>query len=84
MIEDLAAIKEFINSFNQNLYKETEIQRPELQLRGETSIYMEEQAELEEPFEEEEILGCLKLCAMEKARRPDGFPLSFYLTFGSY
>ncbi|WMV45676.1 hypothetical protein MTR67_039061 [Solanum verrucosum] len=33
------------------------------------------------PFEEEEILGCSKLCAMEKAPGPDGFPMSFYLSF---
>jgi len=33
------------------------------------------------PFEEEEILGCLKLCVMEKAPGPDGFPMSFYLSF---
>ena len=33
------------------------------------------------PFEEEEILGCIKLCVMEKAPGPDGFPMSFYLSF---
>ncbi|WMV29117.1 hypothetical protein MTR67_022502 [Solanum verrucosum] len=54
---------------------------PELQLQGITTITVEEQIELEGPFEEEEILGCLKLCAMEKALGPDGFPMSFYLSF---
>ncbi|WMV22579.1 hypothetical protein MTR67_015964 [Solanum verrucosum] len=54
---------------------------PELQLQGITTISVEEQIELEGPFEEEEILGCLKLCAMEKAPGPDGFPMSFYLSF---
>lgn len=80
---DPSVIKETIKSFYQNLYTEPEEWRPELQLQGITTISVEEQIELEGPFEEEEILGCLKLCAMEKAPGPDDFPmsLSFYLSF---
>lgn len=78
---DPSIIKETIKSFYQNLYTEPDEWRPELHLQGITNISMEEQKELEGPFEEEEILGCLKLCAMEKAPRLDGFPMSFYLSY---
>ncbi|WMV42421.1 hypothetical protein MTR67_035806 [Solanum verrucosum] len=74
---DPSVIKETIKSFYQNLYTEPEEWRPELQLQGITTISVEEQIELEGPFEEEEILGCLNLCAMKKAPGPDGFPMSF-------
>uniref|UniRef100_M0ZKV5 Non-LTR retroelement reverse transcriptase n=1 Tax=Solanum tuberosum TaxID=4113 RepID=M0ZKV5_SOLTU len=74
---DPSVIKETIKSFYQNLYTEPEEWRPELQLQGITTISVEEQIELEGPFEEEEILGCLKLYAMEKAPGPDGFPCPF-------
>ncbi|KAF3684182.1 putative pyruvate decarboxylase isozyme 2 [Capsicum annuum] len=75
------AISKELRNLIFNVKFKDEIWRPELPLQGLTSINVEEQAELEEPFEEEEILGCLKLCAMEKAPGPDGFPMSFYLTF---
>jgi len=78
-VTDPIDIKEAIKSYYENLYKETEVWRPELQLQGITCINEDEKEELQKQIEEEEILECIKLCAMEKAPGPDGFPMSFYL-----
>ncbi|WMV42285.1 hypothetical protein MTR67_035670 [Solanum verrucosum] len=80
-VTDPTDIKEAIKSYYENLYKETEVWRPELQLQGITCINEDEKEELQKQIEEEEILECIKLCAMEKAPGPDGFPMSFYLIF---
>lgn len=50
-------------------------------MQGITCINEDEKEELQKQIEEEEILECIKLCAMEKAPGPDGFPMSFYLIF---
>ena len=59
------SIKEAVRSFYKELYKETEQWRPDLNLHGGTKISVEEQAWLQKPFEEEEIVKCLDMCAME-------------------
>ena len=41
----------------------------------------EEQAWLQRPFEEEEILESIRMCAKEKAPGPDGFSMIFFETF---
>ena len=44
-------------------------------------IYFEVQAWLHRPFEEEEIVICLNMCAMEKAPGPDAFPMVLFKSF---
>ncbi|WMV29916.1 hypothetical protein MTR67_023301 [Solanum verrucosum] len=80
-VTDAKEIKEAIQNYYKNLYKEEEEWRPELVLHEATRIFVEEQEELQRQFEEDEILEGIKLCAMEKAPGPDGFPMSFYLAF---
>jgi len=80
-VTDAEEIKEAIQNYYKNLYKEAEEWRPELVLHEATRISAEEQEELQRQFEEDEILEGIKLCAMEKAPGPDGFPMSFYLAF---
>ena len=75
------SIKEAVRSFYKELYKETEQWRPDLNLHGGTKITVEEQAWQQRPFEEEEIVICLNMCAMEKAPGPDAFPMVLFKTF---
>ncbi|WMV09007.1 hypothetical protein MTR67_002392 [Solanum verrucosum] len=80
-VTDAEEIKEAIQNYYKNLYKEAEEWRPELVLHEAIRISAEEQEELQRQFEEDEILEGIKLCGMEKAPVPDGFPMSFYLAF---
>lgn len=48
-----------------------------------TEISVEEQDGLQGQYDEAKILESNKLCAMEKAPRLDGFPMSFFLAFFS-
>ncbi|WMV09897.1 hypothetical protein MTR67_003282 [Solanum verrucosum] len=80
-VTDAKEIKEAIQNYYKDLYKEAEEWRPELGLHEATRISVEEQEELQRQFEEDEILEGIKLCAMENAPGQDGFPMSFYLAF---
>lgn len=40
---------------------------------------MEEKVSLRCNFEEDEVLRCLKLRAIDKAQGPDGFTMDFYI-----
>ncbi|WMV59598.1 hypothetical protein MTR67_052983 [Solanum verrucosum] len=80
-VTDPEEIKNSIVSFYQELYKESENWRPDFTLQGNTRISTEEQVWLERQFEEDEILEGLNQCAIEKAPGPDGFPMSFFITF---
>lgn len=44
-------------------------------------ILLEDQTWLQRNFDEEEILESIKSCAIDKAPRPYGFPMNFYLNF---
>lgn len=76
---DPEEIKDSAQSFYQDLYKETE--PLSLQLHETSMISSEEQVWLQRQFEEEEILSCIRLCAMEKPPGPDDFPMIFFLSF---
>ncbi|WMV19989.1 hypothetical protein MTR67_013374 [Solanum verrucosum] len=82
-ITDPEVIKIKIQDYYQNLYKETETWRPNLNLQDFTSINLEEQIWLHRQFEEEEVLKGINLCASDKAPGPDGFPMSFFKEFWS-
>ncbi|WMV47534.1 hypothetical protein MTR67_040919 [Solanum verrucosum] len=82
-ITDPEVIKIKIQDYYQNLYKETETWRPNLNLQDFTSINLEEQIWLQRQFEEEEVLKGINLCASDKAPGPDGFPMSFFKEFWS-
>lgn len=43
------------------------------------SEHEQEKEWLQRPFEEEEVFECIKLCAVDKAPRPDGFNMGFYI-----
>lgn len=47
-----------------------------INLRGLTSINIEEQKWLQIQFEE--VFGCIRICASDKAQGPDGFSMCFY------
>jgi len=81
LIQKLSRLK--IQDYYQNLYKETETWRPNLNLQDFTSINLEEQIWLQRQFEEEEVLKGINLCASDKAPGPDGFPMSFFKEFWS-
>lgn len=81
-IQDPVNIKEAVQNFYKDLYKETEIWRPDLRLHEVSRITEEEQIRLQRVFEEEEILKCVNLCASEKAPGPYRFPLVFSRLFG--
>ncbi|WMV14420.1 hypothetical protein MTR67_007805 [Solanum verrucosum] len=80
-IKDPDSIKNAVQKFCEGIYKETEQWRPGLRLHDVSRITEEGQIWLQRPFEEEEIMECLKQCAMEKAPGPDGFPMVFLQTF---
>ncbi|WMV09305.1 hypothetical protein MTR67_002690, partial [Solanum verrucosum] len=80
-ITDPAVIKENIQNFYQNLYKEPENWRPDFNLHEAPGITNEEQERLRRQFEEEEVLNSIKLCASDKAPGPDGYPMCFYQCF---
>uniref|UniRef100_A0A0V0IB11 Putative ovule protein n=1 Tax=Solanum chacoense TaxID=4108 RepID=A0A0V0IB11_SOLCH len=82
-ITDPEVIKIKIQDYYQNLYKETETWRPNLNLQDFTSINLEEQIWLHRQFEKEEVLKGINLCASDKASGPDGFPMSFFKEFWS-
>lgn len=44
-------------------------------------ITEEEQLWLQRPFEEDEILESIRMCANEKIPGPDGVPMIFFQTF---
>lgn len=71
-------IKEAVQNFYKKLYKEIERWSPNLRLREISRITEEEKIWLLRAFEEEEIMDCLNMCAMEKALGPDGFPMVFF------
>ncbi|WMV13599.1 hypothetical protein MTR67_006984 [Solanum verrucosum] len=81
IVKDPAMIKEAVQNFYINLYKEAEHWRPDLNIQDVNMITGEEQLWLQRPFEEEEILESIRMCAKEKAPRPDGFPMIFFETF---
>jgi len=81
IVKDPAMIKEAVQNFYINLYKETEHWRPDLNIQDVNMITGEEQVWLQRPFEEEEILESIRMCAKEKAPGPDGFPMIFFETF---
>lgn len=68
-----------IISFCKQLYSETEAWMPNFTLQNFASITDEEQSWLERPFEEQEVLHSLKLCAIDKAPGPDGFSMRFFI-----
>ena len=80
-MKDLAMIKEAVQNFYINLYKEAEHWRPDLNIQDVNMINGEEQVLLQRPFDEEEILESIRMCAKEKAPEPDGFPMIFFETF---
>uniref|UniRef100_A0A0V0HBD2 Putative ovule protein n=1 Tax=Solanum chacoense TaxID=4108 RepID=A0A0V0HBD2_SOLCH len=81
IVKDPAMIKEAVQNFYINLYKEAEHWRPDLNIQDVNMITGEEQLWLQRPFEEEEILESIRMCAKEKAPGPDGFPMIFFETF---
>lgn len=72
-------MKNFIASFYQELYKESENWRPDFTLQWNTKISTEEQEWLERLLEEDEILEGLKQCAIDKASNPDRFSMPFFI-----
>lgn len=81
IVKDPAMIKEAVQIFYINLYKEAEHWRPDLNIEDVNMINGEEQVWLQRPFEEQEILKSIKMCAKEKGPGLDGFPMIFFETF---
>lgn len=69
-IQDPKSIKEVVQNYNNDLYKETKNWRHEFSFHEPSRINEEEHICLQRDFEEEEIPECLNMCAMEKAPRP--------------
>lgn len=42
-------------------------------------ISEEEKEFLQSSFDEQEVLRCLKMCAVDKAPGPDGYTMSFFI-----
>ncbi|WMV17703.1 hypothetical protein MTR67_011088 [Solanum verrucosum] len=82
-INEMPAVKNAIQRFYQNLYKETEGRRPDLKLQGITVISIEDHEWLQRGFEEEEVWESIKSCAVDKAPGPDGFTMNFSQAFGN-
>nr|XP_016436162.1 PREDICTED: uncharacterized protein LOC107762331 [Nicotiana tabacum] len=66
-IEEPEAIKKEIVDFYLKLYSKTEVWRRTCSMTNCPTISVEEQQVMQNPFEEEEVLRCLKLCAADKA-----------------
>jgi len=65
--------------FYQKLYTEELQWRPANNFLNCPRLTGEEKEDLERSFDEEEVLRCLKQCATDKAPRPDGFTMGFYI-----
>ncbi|WMV37024.1 hypothetical protein MTR67_030409 [Solanum verrucosum] len=78
---DPVAIKDAIVAFYQNLYKEDECWRRNLNILDVQGITLEEQEWLERAFEEEEVLEGIKMCAAGKAPGTEGYTMAFFQAF---
>ncbi|XP_060210551.1 uncharacterized protein LOC132637488 [Lycium barbarum] len=74
-------IQNAILEFYQNLYREIEAWRPNLNIQGDQSITGEEQVWMSRQFEEDEVLKGIKLCVVDKAPGPDGYTMAFFQAF---
>ncbi|WMV37016.1 hypothetical protein MTR67_030401 [Solanum verrucosum] len=77
--QDTNKIEKEVIDFYQRLYTETSQWRPTSNIPNCPVISSEEKEILQRNFEEDEVLRCLKLCAMDKAPGPDGFTMDFYI-----
>lgn len=77
MIEPDELNKEIASTY-ENLYKETERWRPQLEMRDCPRIEEAENNSLVANFEEQEIMESIKACAGEKAPGPDGYSMDFF------
>ena len=72
-------IKAEIIDFYKELYTENEEWRPVCNYDICPKISEEEKEFLQRSFDEQEVLGCLKMCAVDKAPGPDGYTMSFFI-----
>ncbi|KAG5620274.1 hypothetical protein H5410_005492 [Solanum commersonii] len=77
--QDTKKIEKEVIDFYQRLYTETSRWRPTSNIPNCPAISLEEKESLQRNFEEDEVLRCLKLCAMDKAPGPEGFTMGFYI-----
>jgi len=77
--QDTNKIEKEVIDFYQRLYTETSRWRPTSNIPNCPVILSEEKEILQRNFEEDEVLRCLKLCAMDKAPGPEGFTMGFYI-----
>jgi len=73
-MKDPERIKGEIIGFYQKLYSETSYRRPSSNLINCPMVTEAENELLQREFEEQEVLACLKMCAMDKAPGPDALP----------
>ena len=67
IVKDPERIKGEIIGFYQKLYSETSYRRPSSNLINCPMVTEAENELLQREFEEQEVLACLKMCAMDKA-----------------
>ncbi|XP_049351941.1 uncharacterized protein LOC125816378 [Solanum verrucosum] len=72
-------IKEEIISFYKKMYIELEGWRPSVNISNHPTITEGENEALQADFEEQEVLDCLKMCAIDKAPGPDAYTMGFFL-----
>nr|XP_009804761.1 PREDICTED: uncharacterized protein LOC104249929 [Nicotiana sylvestris] len=78
-IEEPDGIKSEIIDFYKRLYTEAEGWRPAINFDNCLVISEEEKEFLQGSFEEQEVLDCLKICAVDKAPGPDGYIMGFFV-----
>ena len=78
-MKDPERIKGEIIGFYQKFYSETSYRRPSNNLINCPMVTEAENKLLQREFEEQ-VLACLKMCAMDKALGPDGYTMVFFLS----
>lgn len=78
-IEEPERIKSEIIKFYKNLYTEAEEWRPGSNFDNYPVISEEEKEFLQGNFDEQEVLGCLKMCAVDKAPRVHGYTMVSFI-----
>ena len=78
-VKDPERIKGEIIGFYQKLYSETSYRRPSRNLINCPMVTEAENELLQREFKEQEVLACLKMCAIDKAPGPDGYTMGFFI-----
>lgn len=78
-VKETDKVKKEIIQFHKKFYTEIERWRPARSMINCPTISKAEEVKLQGKFEEEEVLSCLKKCAIDKASRPDEYTMGLLI-----